>query len=262
MGRLGELYHRVISSVRYHGEKWGVVPARYPKRLLVKQVDPAGIWFEVDNLTEANRARYLDDERDFLLDVLHELTDTDTFYDIGACIGVFSLHAARRARRVVAFEPDPSFRAHLQTNIRINRFDNLNVLPYAVSDQPGDVTLFTEGTAGRSPSLGDATFAGQIQVEARALDDLVARGELPAPDVIKMDIEGAECLALRGAHAILKDRSPRAIFLELHPQYLERFGSSQEEVLGWLADAGYRVRRREQRDVQWHYVFERCWVGG
>jgi FkbM family methyltransferase len=225
--------------------------------MLQKSLAANSIWFEVHNPTEANRVYYLDDEEDFLSDLLSDLQKDDIFFDVGACIGVYALHAAHRCKHIFAFEPDPGFREHLEQNVAINNLENITILPYAISDKSGVLTLFTDGVGGKSPSLENNDFQNSIEVEARTLSELVSSGLLPCPSVIKMDIEGAEILALRGTQELFATKPPRLIFLELHPTLLPHFGSNSMEVLSLLERAGYRIKLRSERDAQVHYIFGR-----
>jgi FkbM family methyltransferase len=256
MKKLNQISHRILTSLRYHAEKWKLIPYKYPRRIFQTGVDKSGIWFEVNNITEANRVRFLDDEEEFLSAVLAELKPDDVFYDVGACIGMFALHAARRAKQVIAFEPEPVFQKHLAANCAINEIKNIIVLPYAVSDQSQKMVLFSDGDSGKSPSLANDGFHGQVEVEARTLDDLVKDQGIPYPNVMKMDIEGAEILALRGMQQVFKTHPPRAIFIEIHPVLLTNFGSSMEELLNLLKQSGYTIRSQNERDEQFHFVFD------
>jgi|SRR5688572_9085235 len=256
MNQLQALYRRFLASVRYHSEKWNLVAKKYPELLVQTKFDHNGILFEVHNLTEVNRVIFFDDEEDFLSELLSALRGGDTFFDVGACIGVFSLHAARRCKQVVAFEPEFGFRQHLERNVEINGFKNVSVLPYAIANRSETLPLFTNGTDGKSPSLEDDDFKNRIEVEARTLSDLVFRDQLPTPTIIKMDIEGAEILAIRGMKELLSKNPPRLIFLELHPILLTHFSSSSAEVLLLLDQAGYKIRQQSQRHEQVHYVLE------
>ena len=257
MKRLRILIRRLLVSFRYHLERWNISPNVYPRQIMQTRFGIQGIIFEVHNLFETNRVIFYDDEEDFLSKLLSDLREHDVFFDIGACIGLFSIHAAKRCKQVYAFEPDPEFREHLKRNVSINNLENLSVLPYAISDQTSTLTLFTDGANGKSPSLENNNFQNSIDVEARTLSELVLQGALPYPTVIKMDIEGAEILALRGMEELLDKDSPRLIFLELHPVLLTHFGSSSTAVLSILEEAGYRIRFKSQREEQVHYVFER-----
>jgi hypothetical protein len=98
-----------------------------------------------------------------------------------------------------------------------------------------------------------------VQVEARSLDSLIGERSVPQPTVLKLDIEGAEILALRGAAGLLQsERPPRALFIELHDSFLPGFGSSHDEVRRLVLDAGYvRETYRAPRADQHHLILER-----
>jgi len=147
-----------------------------------------------------------------------------TAYDLGANIGYISLLLARCAGdhgRVYAFEALPANQDRLKQNIQLNSLDNqVIVVPAAVSNR-SEVLRFmvgpsggmgkVEGSAGRH----NIEYAETIEVNGIALDDFVYRDGQPAPDVIKIDIEGGEILALPGMRRVLKEKRP-VLFLELH----------------------------------------------
>lgn len=90
-------------------------------------------------------------------------------------------------------------------------------------------------------------------------------------DVVKLDVEGSELAALRGMEGLLRrNHAPRALFVECHPELLERAGASRDELLDWLRAAGYDVtwideanRRTAPLSEPWgeHYVNLRCLRG-
>lgn len=253
--RFAKAYRSVAVRLRYHLERLGLLSGGYPRIVVQRAILPHGISFEVANLTEYNRVFDMDEEENCLRFLLDRLSPEDVFFDVGACIGVFTLHAACKCRRVLAFEPDEGFRQHLYRNIALNKVTNVEVIPWAVSDRSATVPLFTDGVAGKSPSLSNSGFGGQVLIETHALDDEVARGGLPLPDVIKMDIEGAEILALRGMRKLLTSFPPRYIYVEIHPQALSGFSSSKQEVMEIFDAAGYRVALHLPRGLEEHYVF-------
>lgn len=227
-------------------------PDHYPSIFLYKAIFPSGVKFRVTNPTERYRVTEEEEDVRFLLE---KLSSRHILFDIGACIGVYSLHAARKCRQVFAFEPDVGFRQHLERNIMLNELTNVIVIPWAVSDKGGVLKLFTDGTAGKSPSLVNTGFTEEVEVETYTLDEKVNSGELPAPDVIKMDIEGAEILALRGMVNLLNSHLPKYVFIEIHPKLLLGFSSTKEEVLDIFSAAGYQAIYQKQRDLEEHYLF-------
>ena len=135
------------------------------------------------------------------------------FYDIGANVGFYSLLAARvaGAGRIYAFEPLPRNLEYLNKHLEMNRVRNGTVLDVAVSDRCGE-SLFSSETTGAMGSLG---ATGDLRVRTVNIDALIAQQQIASPDCIKMDIEGAEALALRGAESCFKRHRPR-LFLATH----------------------------------------------
>jgi len=157
------------------------------------------------------------------------------FYDLGANIGFFSLMAARlvgTGGRVISFEPDAQVAARLRRNIELNGFSNITVVEagvWSASEEvcfvPSDPTSPEGGTgrfvAGKDRTLGTLT-------RCIALDDFVQSS--PPPDAIKLDVEGAEIEALRGAKRLLQTQRPW-IVCEIHSEQNDRMA---REFLGCL----------------------------
>ncbi len=170
------------------------------------------------------------------------------FYDIGANVGFFSLLASMCVGtngQVVAFEPLPRNLELLRANLALNSVGNAKVLPSAVADAAGSATFSDEG----SPSMGRMGASRGITVPVVSIDDLVAQDILSPPDVIKMDIEGAESLALAGASTTLSVHRP-LVLLSTH-------GFQQHEACcAMLERIGYSVRLRRDgaQDGQYELV--------
>lgn len=231
-----------------------------PKIFTVTTLAPEGIRFEVTTLNERQRVVRCGDEPEYIRAMLAALNPDDVLYDIGANLGLVALHAARKCRSVVAFEPDPAFFSRLERNRQLNPTLSIEMLQVAISDRRASVPLFTDGITGNSPSLvRQRGEKDALDVRAETLDMLVENGGLPKPTVLKLDIEGAEILALRGATNVLcGPTAPRALFLEVHDSFLPAFGSSAEEVLAIVRQAGYTgVRYTAKRAGQQHLILER-----
>lgn len=135
-------------------------------------------------------------------------------YDVGAHLGFYTLlasHLVGERGQVVAFEPSPENLEHIRKHVQINNASNVSIVPAAVSDSTG-TRLFSEGA---SSSTGKISETGKLNVDSVSIDDLVFGGTISKPDFIKMDIEGAELEALKGAHRTLSDHSP-TLFLAIH----------------------------------------------
>jgi FkbM family methyltransferase len=146
-----------------------------------------------------------------------------TVYDVGANLGAHAIPMSRMvgpAGHVYGFEINPICIYYLQMNLLANAVANCSVIPVAVSDQAGPVSIRLNygnrgiGTVESSP-LYTTKWGQRITVEGDRLDSMIARLDLPAPDFIKIDIEGAEAFAMRGMTEILQRHRP--IFLiEVH----------------------------------------------
>ena len=231
----------------------------YPAILTIEGLVPTGCRFEVASDAERSRVAGLGGEPEFLREFLGVVRQDDVVFDIGACVGLYALHAARLGARSVAFEPDPVVRRHLRRNVRLNRLRaSVVIVPWAVADRQASASLSSQGLVGRSPTLEPVRGRRQITVATDSIDRAVAAGELPVPQLVKLDIEGAEILALRGMAETLRRRDgPRLLFVELHPAFLPAFGSSVEECLALVYAAGYVCRSQRQRAEQIHCVLAR-----
>lgn len=160
-----------------------------------------------------------------------------TFVDVGANVGFHSLLAAQlvgAAGRVFAVEPAPWALRLLEANVWRHRAPVV-VLPFAAADRPGRAILAQadDHRSGAHLVAGDA--AGGVEVETRPLDALVAQG---GADVIKVDVEGAEPLVLRGAAGLLA-RSPRAVVVVEFRDARHLSGEDPDEVLAFYESLGF-----------------------
>lgn len=172
------------------------------------------------------------------------------FVDVGAHIGEYTLLAARRVGEhgeVHAFEPDARAHEVLVENVRLNGLERIvRFHPWAVSDADGETRL----RLGAEPALSALATAGSSRGDARdgprvrtvALDSYVDGRRL---DLVKIDVEGAEMLVLRGARQLLARSSGQApvIVFECAADNYARFGYSPRELFRLLSDAGYVVWR-------------------
>ncbi|MEJ7797007.1 MAG: FkbM family methyltransferase [Solirubrobacteraceae bacterium] len=164
------------------------------------------------------------------------LSPGDVFYDIGANVGFFTLLGARLvgpSGRVVAFEPLPWCARAVARNIQLNGFEHAQIRAEAVADADGSARLLVVGEASWShlESTGrHADVRAEIDVAVVALDTLVAAGAIPPPDVLKIDVEGAELQAIEGARETIARHRP-AIVCELH--------DSNEAFVALMDELGY-----------------------
>jgi FkbM family methyltransferase len=168
--------------------------------------------------------------------------DGMTFYDVGANLGWYGLHVARRFPRcrVVAFEPVPHTFKYLRRNIGHNSLGNMQAYPYGLFDEAGERVFFVNPDMMGAASAARPTSAADVRemCAVRTLDSM-SRELGMTPDFIKMDVEGAELMVLRGGHATLKSGQP-IIFAEMLRKHAATFGYHPNEIISLLASVGYR----------------------
>jgi FkbM family methyltransferase len=155
-------------------------------------------------------------------------------FDVGAHVGFYTLLSSVLAGsrgKAIAFEPNPRNLVFLKEHIRINEIRNVQVMEVAVSDCKG-VSFFQERSVS---STGRLAVNGKLQVETVSLDEIIPQGLVPAPECVKIDVEGAEMLVLTGARFTLLRYRP-IVFLETHGKEV------RNECCRFLKSVGYEVR--------------------
>ena len=162
-------------------------------------------------------------------------------FDVGAHVWFYTLLASELVGskgRVIAFEPLPRNLGYLRQHLTLNHILNVTVIEAAASDQ-GGTTPFEEGP---SSSMGAVSEHGHLEVKMVSLDELFAQGEIPKPQIIKMDIEGGEYRALLGAKSLLVSARP-TIFLATHGPAVHR------QCCELLQSLGYRLSALSGVDI-------------
>ncbi len=201
-----------------------------------------------------NRGYWLHDpltNEGFMLGALQRaVRPGDVIFDVGANAGLYTRCALQcfQAARVIAFEPVPENVKHLKHNLRLGAIESrVQIVPTALAESDGqgvfqkDNVTFASGTLDAvsqgEPSQSHAQYkfaAVTITVDVATMDSLVSSGAVPPPAVIKLDVEGAEAMVLRGGRRTLAAHQP-IVVVELHGAPVGR------EVVRLLWDAGYTV---------------------
>jgi FkbM family methyltransferase len=155
--------------------------------------------------------------------IAKELSPDSVFYDLGANVGFYTLLAAKRATtgKVYAFEPLPRNIEFLRRHLELNQVSNAAVLELAVSDVAGRASFQEAGDS----SMGFLKSGGSLNVLTATLDCLLQQRRILPPTVIKIDVEGAELLVLRGSREVFQQFRP-VLFLathgrEVHPECIQ-----------------------------------------
>jgi FkbM family methyltransferase len=176
---------------------------------------------------------------------LDRIGNTEGVVDLGANLGYYTVLGAgsrrlRGAGRVFSFEPNPRAYSELEMNIALNRFDNVELYRAAVGVTTGEGLLYDrpDGITFASLAPDDAGPKNPTRVPVYRLDDLARAW--PPIGLVKLDIEGAELLALRGGLDLLKRDHPYILYEEFGDGY-RRFGYSILEARCLLVSLGYRL---------------------
>lgn len=164
-----------------------------------------------------------------------------TVLDIGANIGAYTVLFALwtgRAGRVVAFEPAPASLAGLARQVKLNGVaDRVEIVAAAMSDREGRALFDCDGASGANALIPTAAAVGRAEcVRTMSIDAFCAARGI-RPDVIKVDVEGAELDVLRGARQTIASCSP-ALFVEIHPSLWPARGYDVEAFRAELSHQG------------------------
>lgn len=163
------------------------------------------------------------------------------FIDIGANIGVYTLLAASivgNEGRVESFEPGPEALGRLRENVAINRLSQVTIHSFAVGDCIGKIRFQCGGDAtNRMASANNVLHGNNMEVQCVTLDGMFKDRTF---SMGKIDIEGAEPLALIGASEMIRSLNPPVWMLEING-LLNSYGYSEKQLAAWLAERGYRL---------------------
>jgi FkbM family methyltransferase len=178
-----------------------------------------------------------------LKSALKLVRSADTVWDVGANVGLFAFASAGLAGtqgQVLAIEPDPWLSNLLRRSVHLNRnaIDSIAVLPCAVADKAGSVVLnvasrgrATSYLLGSEPSTQTGGIRNSLTVEAVTLDGLLEHWA--PPKVVKIDVEGAEALVLKGGAQMLRSVRPKII--------CEVSDANRQQTTEILVGAGYTL---------------------
>lgn len=173
----------------------------------------------------------------------------DCVWDVGANVGLYTrrfVELVGTQGTVIAIEPSPHCVEVLRDELRPLNPAALTIVQAALSHYDGIGNFSIErGPVAVSNRLSDQTKAdATVPVRVAKGDTLVTDGSCPAPDVIKVDVEGYELEVLRGLEKLLRSGKPRAIFVEVHFQQLQERGLADgpAHVTALLRSAGYVIK--------------------
>ena len=189
--------------------------------------------------------------------------DGSVFYDIGANVGYFSIEIAARTNQaveIVAFEPQTSLATTIRKSADLNGF-RIAVINALVGDHDGTADFYLSRSSIHASAVSDS---GRLAVSVSqcpmiTIDALVSSKSHPAPDFIKMDVEGSEHFVLDGAARTISQFQPN-MFIEYATEYDPggRIRTRLEEILaqypGYVLGGDPRMDRRNRYEDTWYPI--------
>lgn len=197
-------------------------------------------------------------EKAELTDFVDEINEDDVVYDIGANTGLYTFFAATKCSEgeVIAFEPYPPNARLLTKDMERNRLSNVTVIEKALSDSVGSIEFSQppEADVGYgSSSIQMEKSDSTIEVPTTTGDQLISSAQIPRPNVVKIDVEGAEPLVIEGLADALSAPECRVVYCEVHlPGVSHRpsikdFDTTVSEIKGLLEGFGFTVEKLRTR---------------
>lgn len=172
-----------------------------------------------------------------------------TFWDVGANIGFYSwiVRQDDSVDQVVMFEPDPTNYSLISRTLKTNALSDCRVMNVAMAGHDGHAKFLVDHASGATGSLDATSTTGNphslhhayglsetIACRTVTMDRVIAEG-VPAPDFIKVDVEGAEQLVLSGGQEVLRERHPTMVI-----------ETANEDVISQLKEIGYAALQIDQ----------------
>jgi FkbM family methyltransferase len=177
--------------------------------------------------------------------------------DIGANIGITTVAISKRIGRrgkLYSFEPTPDYFNVLKDNISTNGLGNVEVYELAVTDKAGKVYFYQKGL---SSGIVFEEGAKKFEVATTTIDRLVSEEKIGKIDLINMDCEGSELLALRGAEETLSKNKVK-IFCEIHHDFLRQLGQSVKDIIQYLQELKFQAQSVSLADMEMGNDFGNC----
>lgn len=173
-------------------------------------------------------------------DICLELVKPDNvFYDIGANAGYVSLEVAAQygdRADIHAFEPQPRLAHNIAVSAKLNGFNRLSVYEVMLGADDTDNKLYLAKDSIHASAVGRTAGLPSINCSQTTLDVQVGSGRLPPPNVIKIDVEGAEMNVFNGARETIQKYQPTIVFEA--DENCERFGYTKNALKALLESLG------------------------
>jgi len=206
--------------------KWQISSRLWNESFVYNWIDDSKLIIE-NGMTGATGNVYVGlmeyEEMSFLL---HYFSEKDTFFDIGANVGVFSILAAKvKNVKTISIEPLPNTYEKLKDNIQINRLSNIKYENIGLSDKKSKLYFTTDRDTMNSVAISSDIDIKEVNVDT--LDNVAQRYEVPT--VIKIDVEGYEANVLKGGRSVLRNKKLKILIIELNSSGL-KYGHCDSDI--------------------------------
>lgn len=200
------------------------------------------------NATERNLVfRGLGDDDKLISIICSYLKEGDIFFDVGANCGSFSLLLSGKVNnrgQVIAIEPNPEMLRRIEFNVSINNIHNIEILPFAISNEDGEQIFFCNERQLGNSGLVKKDKQNTFTVKTKRLLTIVEELNINKIDFMKVDIEGYEHVALKPFYeSAPQEFWPKAILIENNEAY-----SDENKIIELLISIGYKIRWHGKSD--------------
>lgn len=194
------------------------------------------LWVSIFNV-------FIKKEYEFVRDF--EPREGDLVVDVGAHVGFYAIYAARKARKVIAFEPVPQNFRYLMKHIKLNKLKNVTAFPLALGDEEGIAEFYLVGDGLASSTSFEEhaevykkyyPIAGTVKARMATLDKAMQDLRIKTINLLKIDTEGAESSVLSGARLLLEMNAIHKIVVEVHKTV-----NKVSNITRFLRKYGYRI---------------------
>jgi FkbM family methyltransferase len=186
------------------------------------------------------------------LDFIDKMMPNQVYYDLGACEGRFSIYAALKGLKVLAFEPNKDNYTVLLKNIELNDLtDKIKVFNVGVgeTDKRGILQIGQPWPGGHQKVVKHDSIRGDLGFDFKeeevidiiSLDSFIVTNNLPIPDKIKIDIDGSEIPFLKGSIKLLENNVVTQLLFEL-----DELDSNYDTVIETLSKIGFKIINKFQ----------------
>ena len=172
------------------------------------------------------------------------INDGDTIFDIGANIGWYSNHLAKKLSNstIYSFEPIPETFDQLSANTYLNGATNIRLNNLAFSSKKEKLTFYYSPTvtgASSSQNITENQSMTKLYLEAETIDNYMITNSITKLDFIKCDVEGAEYFVFQGGFETIKSSKP-IVFTEMLRKWAAKFGYHPNDIINYFSNFGYK----------------------